>query len=157
MRSTRSPSAHASSAACATAACRRAADSVLAKVTAALPDARRPAVSAAPFFVSDGSNAVPEGITLSDLRVAIRETRKLRIAYADAQGQRSERTIWPLAMAYYVDVTLLGAWCELREDFRNFRVDRIAGSVILEARFSTDGGRLIDRWFARQKDLPHVA
>src|SRR5271165_4034733 len=133
---------------------RRAADSVLAKVTAALPDALRPAMSAAPFFVSDGSNAVPEGITLSDLRMAIRETRKLRIAYADAQGQCSERTIWPLAMAYYVDVTLLGAWCELREDFRNFRVDRIAGSVILDERFSTDGGRLIDRWFARQKDLP---
>ena len=60
------------------------------------------------------------------MRSAIRDRRKLRIAYVDEKGKRTRRTIWPLAMAYYVDVTLVGAWCELRKDFRNFRVERIA-------------------------------
>ena len=38
---------------------------------------------------------------------------------------RRGRTIRPIAMAYYVDVTVVGAWCELRSDFRHFRADRI--------------------------------
>ena len=39
------------------------------------------------------------------VRAAIRDRRKLRIAYVDEKGRRTRRTIWPLAMAYYVDVT----------------------------------------------------
>jgi len=127
-----------------------AADAVLAKVTTVLPEALRGGMTAAPFFVSDGSVERPEGIDLSELRHAIRETRKVRITYRDAQGQHSDRIVWPVAMAYYVDATLLGAWCELRDDFRHFRVERIGTSKILDDRFPTDGGRLMERWFALQ-------
>ncbi len=127
-----------------------AATRVLEKVATVLPDALRGGVLGAPFFVSDGEAEEPQGISLADLRRAIRETRKVRIIYCDAQDRRSDRTVWPVAMAYYVDVTLLGAWCELREDFRHFRVERITASAILDDRFSTDGGKLMDRWFALQ-------
>lgn len=126
---------------------RRAADSVLAKVMTALPE---PPAGPAPFLVSEGGNRRPEGIELAELRQAIRGGRKLWIAYADAQGRRSERVVWPLAMAYYVDVSLLGAWCELRGDFRNFRVERIAASQILAEAFPAEGGALTQRWLARQ-------
>jgi predicted DNA-binding transcriptional regulator YafY len=44
-------------------------------------------------------------------------------------------------MAYYVEVTLLGAWCELRSDFRHFRVERIITSNTLDERFPTEGGK----------------
>src|SRR5580698_9304933 len=60
-----------------------AADSVLAKITTILPDALRAGVVSAPFYVSDGQAATPKGIDLSDVRHAIRETRKMRITYAD--------------------------------------------------------------------------
>jgi len=86
------------------------------------------------------------------LRNAIRETRKLAIAYVDEEGRRTQRTIWPIAMAYYVDVTLLGAWCELRGDFRNFRVDRILGSQLLHEKFKADSGKLMAQWLALPKD-----
>jgi predicted DNA-binding transcriptional regulator YafY len=128
-----------------------AADSVLAKITTILPEALRPGVLAAPFFVSDGHAEAPQGIDLSDVRYAIRETRKLRITYADASGHRTNRTIWPIAMAYYVDATLIGAWCELREDYRHFRVERIVTSTILDEKFSTDGGRLVQGWLAQRE------
>jgi predicted DNA-binding transcriptional regulator YafY len=128
----------------------RAAESVLAKVATALPAALRGGLGAPPFLVSDGDNQLPEGIDLSALRLAIREERKVVIDYADAEGCRTKRTLWPLAMAYYVDVTLLGAWCELRADFRNFRVERILASEILTERFPADGGSLTRQWFARQ-------
>ena len=127
-----------------------AADSVLAKITTILPDALRRGVASAPFWISDGSAAMPEGIDLADVRRAIRETRKMRISYADVAGRQSHRTIWPIAMAYYVDVTVLGAWCELRSDYRHFRVERIRTSTILDATFPTDGGKLMAGWFALQ-------
>jgi predicted DNA-binding transcriptional regulator YafY len=116
-----------------------AANRVLAKVTTALPEALRSGVMAAPFFVSSGDAAMPQGVDLSALRRAIRETRKVRIEYTDLQGKQSDRTVWPVAMAYYVDVTVLGAWCELRSDFRHFRVERIVTSTILDEVFPTEG------------------
>jgi predicted DNA-binding transcriptional regulator YafY len=61
-------------------------------------------------------------------------------------------------MAYYVDVTLIAAWCELRTDYRHFRVDRILGAQVLDERFPADNGRLMAEWLALRKDgagAPH--
>jgi predicted DNA-binding transcriptional regulator YafY len=57
-------------------------------------------------------------------------------------------------MAYYVDVTLIGAWCELRADYRNFRVERIASSTVLDEHFAQDNGRLFAEWSTLPKDRP---
>ena len=130
----------------------RAADSVLAKIAGGLPENLRAGIADPPYFVSDGSAVVPEGIALSDLRKAIREQRKIRIGYFDAAGRGTERTVWPLAMAYYVDVTFLGGWCELRAELRTFRVDRITASAMLDERFPADDGRLLRRWLTIQAD-----
>lgn len=125
----------------------KAAESVLEKVATVLPEPLRQEMTAAPLYVSEGSAAVPEGIELSELRRAIRETRKLRITYVDKEGQRTNRTIWPVAMAYYVDVTVVAAWCELRQDFRHFRVERIVASNLLAETFPASG-ELVKRWLA---------
>ena len=132
----------------------RAADNVLAKITTALPATLRPALTDQPFFVSDGSNEPPQGTTLAELRHAIRDSHKLHISYTDAQGRRSERTVLPLAMAYYVDVTLLGAWCALRADYRNFRVERIAAARPLPEIFADRRATLLAGWFAQQGRPP---
>jgi predicted DNA-binding transcriptional regulator YafY len=134
-----------------------AADSVLTKVLGALPEAVRSRVDEPHFYVSDGNTPPAEGLDQAAARRAVRETRKMHIAYVDQSGARSERVIWPLAMAYYIDVTLIGAWCELRTDFRNFRVDRIVRAEVLEARFPADNGRLLAQWFALQKERPPAA
>jgi predicted DNA-binding transcriptional regulator YafY len=132
----------------------QAADSVLSKVKTALPDALRPPLETPAFYVSGGDTAVPAGVDPSQLRAAIRDSRKMRIGYRDGNGRRTERTIWPIAMAYYVDVTLVGAWCELRADYRNFRLDRIAASTLLDDRFPADDGRLMAEWLALRKERP---
>jgi predicted DNA-binding transcriptional regulator YafY len=124
---------------------------VLSKLTAIVPDELKPGVAEPAIFVSGGSAARPSGISLADVRLAIRENRKIRITYRDARERRSRRTIWPVALAYYVDVTVIGAWCESRNDFRHFRVERVVSSAILDERFSTDGGRLSERWQALQR------
>jgi predicted DNA-binding transcriptional regulator YafY len=132
----------------------RAAESVLAKVATALPDAFKDQLVTAPVYVSEGSAPSPTGIDPSTVRDAIRELRKMDIAYVDEHDRTTTRTIWPIAMAYYVDVTLVAAWCELREDYRHFRIDRIARSRVLDERFPADNGRLVSEWLALPKDRP---
>src|SRR6202521_5178405 len=134
-----------------------AAQSVLAKLAAVVPQELQPQLVAAPLYVSEGSAPAVTGIDLSQLRNAIRETRKLAIAYVDEESRRTQRTIWPIAMAYYVDVTLVGAWCELRQDFRHFRVDRILSARVLDERFPANGGKLMAEWLALQKDRSSAA
>jgi len=133
-----------------------AAESVLAKLAAVVPDPLQSHLVAAPVFVSDGDAPTVTGVDLAELRGAIHETRKLSIDYADEGGRETRRTIWPLAMAYYVDVTLIGAWCELRGDFRHFRVDRIKSSQVLNERFPADNGKLMAEWLTLRKDRGDV-
>jgi predicted DNA-binding transcriptional regulator YafY len=134
-----------------------AAESVLGKLSAVVPEPLQSQLVAAPLYVSDGSAPAVTGVDLSQVRGAIRESRKLAVTYVDEEGRRTRRTIWPIAMAYYVDVTLVGAWCELRNDFRHFRVDRILASDVLDERFSADSGRLTAEWLALRKDRPDAS
>src|SRR5215467_8945099 len=131
-----------------------AAENVLGKLSAVVPPTLQSRLVAAPVYVSDGSAPAVVGVDQSQLRSAIRETRKLAITYVDEEGRHTHRTIWPIAMAYYVDVSLVGVWCELRNDFRHFRVDRILASDVLDERFSADSGRLAAEWLALRKDQP---
>ena len=131
-----------------------AAETVLAKVTMVVPERLRGHIADAPVYVSPGMTAEAEGADLAEVRAAIRDSRKVYIAYADEQGRRTNRVIWPIAMAYYVDVTLVGAWCELRADYRNFRVERIQSSKVLDEHFDQGGGKLFREWSALPKERP---
>jgi len=130
------------------AALQDAAASVLSKVTVVLPDTLRDQLAAAPIYVSSNGARVPESVDLSVVRQAIRNERKLDIEYIDEKGTRTERIIWPIAVAYYVQATLIGAWCELRRDYRHFRADRINMLTVLDERFPSDNGRLMAEWLA---------
>ena len=101
------------------------------------------------------ADALPAtGVDPAELRLAIHDACKVAITYVDETGHRTHRTVRPIAMAYYVDVTLLGAWCELRSDFRNFRVDRISNAQLLDERFLAESGKLMAEWLALPKHRP---
>jgi predicted DNA-binding transcriptional regulator YafY len=125
-----------------------AAERVLAKIAVILPDRIRFSVKDAPFYISEGSNRVPDHINLSDIRSAIRDRNQLRLSYQDGVGSTSDRTIWPIALVYYVDVTVLAAWCALREDYRHFRVDRMQSLTVLDDPIPTDPRVLLEGWEA---------
>lgn len=95
-------------------------------------------------------HAVPQAeIDHRLLRAAIREERKLSIRYRDAQERVTLRTVWPVALVYYVDSVVLAAWCELRSDFRHFRLDRMADCRAEDALFAGRGERLRREWSER--------
>ena len=117
-----------------------------------VPQTLRDAMNTAPFLVSDvGARTVD----ISCAREAIRERRKLRLVYTDQQERRTSRIVRPIAVAYFVESTLIAAWCELRGDYRHFRAERIAELTVLAETFADQDGALLRGWLAqRSRDYP---
>ena len=80
------------------------------------------------------------------MRDAIRRERKIAIAYEDAEARASRRTVWPFALAYFDRLHVLAAWCELRQGFRHFRLDRIAALEVAAERYPRRRAALIKDW-----------
>ena len=78
---------------------------------------------------------------LQQLREAAQAKQLAHIRYRDAAELRTQRTVRPLGVFYWGAVWTLAAWCESREDFRSFRVDRIETLDVLQARFADEPGR----------------
>ena len=125
-----------------------AAESVAAKIADVLPAEAGRTLRARALTVSTWGTAA-SGLDMKAVRRAIREERKLKLGYVDGATRSTLRTIKPIAVVYYVEVTVLAAWCELRDDFRHFRVDRIASCTPLSARFTGEGDRLRSLWEQR--------
>ena len=125
-----------------------AARNVLTKLAAAMPDMLRERLVSGPFRVATGRAPAPGPVDPSEIRAAIRSTRKMRIDYVDLKGATSTRTICPVAMEYHVQATLICAWCELRNDYRHFRADRIVGAQVLEDSFASAASQLTAGWLA---------
>jgi predicted DNA-binding transcriptional regulator YafY len=118
-----------------------AAASALAKIASALPKERRGWLEASRTFVPDFHIPKQVGERFDQVRSAIATRTKLNFVYADEQKQLSERTVWPLSLYFWGERWTLGAWCELREDFRNFRIDRMLRLKILTDKFPDQAGR----------------
>jgi predicted DNA-binding transcriptional regulator YafY len=89
-------------------------------------------------------------IEIAVLREAIRKEMKLRIAYRDEAGRASERVIWPFAIGFFEQQRVVAAWCELRTDYRHFRIDRIASAVATGERSPRRRQAMLKEW--RQKE-----
>jgi predicted DNA-binding transcriptional regulator YafY len=127
----------------------RAALDVLAKISAIVPEDLRP-------LIDDPAVGVPPARTAHDdggvdgerLRTWSRQGRKLAIHYVDETGSQSERVIWPFMVGYVAAASFVMAWCELRQDFRIFRADRMSSVQFLEARYPEHPVGLRRRWLA---------
>lgn len=130
----------------------KAAESVLSKVTLVVPDPLRDYLNAAPVYVSKSGAPVPEQRDLpATIRHAIRDNRKMRISYEDGETRRTDRVIQPFAVAYYVEATLVCAWCELRNDIRHFRTDRIVAAEVLDEGFAIPNA-VMAGWIAEREE-----
>ena len=123
----------------------KAAKNVIAKIGAVLPDKLRPSIMSQSIAAPSSGSQVPVDLDLARVRQWIREKRKVHFDYQTAEGKASERTIWPLTLAFFGPVWNILGWCELREDFRAFRPDRMVSVTFLEDMYPDQPGRrLID-------------
>jgi predicted DNA-binding transcriptional regulator YafY len=125
-----------------------AADRILAKVDAVLPDRLRPQLNSQRLLVPEVHVAESTTRMLGEVRDAINQRMRVFVEYRDVESEVTERIVWPLTLAYWGVSWTLGAWCELRQDFRNFRVDRIAAARSLRSTFPDEPGRRLEDYFA---------
>ncbi|WP_375451041.1 helix-turn-helix transcriptional regulator [uncultured Devosia sp.] len=126
-----------------------AAANALSKITAVLPAQLRDTVEAATLLVP-GGDIVPVRVELSTIRLAIRTEHKLRIEYRNGDGAPSERIVWPFAVAFFEKVRVVMAWCELRQDYRAFRLDRISELHSLPDRNPRRRAVMLAEWRQRE-------
>ena len=125
----------------------RASGSLRAKIAAVAPGGMEEAGSDS--FVFATAEAARAARFLGTLRRALREHLTLTLQYRDPRGTESERRIRPLRLEYWGNVWILTAWCELRGDFRLFRVDLIQSVQPDGTAFLPEPGKTVDDYLAR--------
>lgn len=125
-----------------------AADRILAKIDAVLPDRLRPQLNNHRLVVPGFERSERTSELLGQVRDAINHRTRLFLDYRDAEDKATERIVWPLTLLYWGKTWTLGAWCELRQTFRSFRVDRISTLNVLSSRFPEEPGKGLEDYFA---------
>ena len=106
----------------------RDAENALGKILSVLPTGGRAAAESLALYaplISIGMLSQESSQTLQTSREAVYARRKLQLNYRDLSDRSSQRVVRPLGCFFWGKVWTLAAWCESRQDFRNFRVDRI--------------------------------
>jgi predicted DNA-binding transcriptional regulator YafY len=126
----------------------RAAANAVTKIAAVLPDDLRDSIEGSGLLVGPAPEPDEISTNLAPIRQAIRTERKLILHYADKKGEGSRRTVWPIALGFFERSRVLAAWCELRQDYRHFRTDRIIALRLTDKRYPRRRSALMKEWRA---------
>jgi predicted DNA-binding transcriptional regulator YafY len=129
----------------------RAARDLLAKIEAVTPERLRAFVAEPSVAPAPPLPQAADGLDLARAREWIRKGCKIRLRYGDATNEISQRLVWPVLVGYAEATRMLVAWCELREDFRHFRVDRILAAEFCDERYPERPATLRARWKAHRE------
>ena len=129
----------------------RAAQDLIAKIGATVPERLRPFALEPAVATPPAWNLKPETLDMSRVRAWIHAGRKLTLDYRDEQERETRRTIWPFLIGYRETTRLLVGWCEMRDDFRTFRTDRVVDAEFLEDRYPGRPAVLRARWYAARE------
>jgi predicted DNA-binding transcriptional regulator YafY len=124
----------------------RAARDFIAKVAVAVPENLRGLILDAGARTPPGRHIPPDGLDVARARAAMRAGRKIALVYRDQEDRETRRTIWPIVIAYYEAVRIVVGWCELRQDFRSFRIDRVVNAEFLDERYPDRPAVLRAKW-----------
>ncbi|MBS0563144.1 MAG: YafY family transcriptional regulator [Proteobacteria bacterium] len=117
------------------------------KIAAVSPAAATPPpVDTFVFASPEAARAAP---WLPTIRAAIRACEKLDMSYRDLAGRSSNRRIRPLQLEYWGRVWTLTAWCENKNDFRNFRIDLVTALTPAGRTFGPEPGKTLADYRAR--------
>ncbi|WP_269585572.1 helix-turn-helix transcriptional regulator [Roseibium sp. Sym1] len=110
-----------------------------AKIQAGLPRPEERKLADAPYFSLQIRNSAPPNVSL--IREAIRQRFLVELVYEDGTGKQSERSVHPLVLWNLTDGWMFSAWCELRQDFRTFRFDRIVKLAVTDTLFEDEDAK----------------
>ncbi len=130
----------------------KAAESVLSKVELTVPEPLKGVLDRTCLYSPLDRLSVEVASFMGDLRSAIDGRKKVTVSYTRADGMLSHRTLWPLGLFFWGNVWTLGSWCESREAFRNFRLDRIGELTVEDDEYPSQKGRTLADMIAWEKN-----
>lgn len=129
-----------------------AAGDAMSRVLSVLSPAMRTEIERMPVMAPPVGLPAAVGHALQLLREATQRRQVVELAYRDASEQHSTRRVRPLGCFFWGKVWTLAAWCERRQDFRSFRVDRIETLAALDQRFTDESGKTLADLLRREAD-----
>lgn len=117
-----------------------AAQRVIEKIQTVLPEHRQTEMDNEEILVPDVHVDDIVKTRMNQLRNAIRSQQKIKMDYVRADGQGSSRVVQPLGLFFWGRVWTLVGWCELRDGFRHFRLDRIQQLELQSKSFEIKAG-----------------
>ena len=121
----------------------KAAFHALQKIEAVVPEHLQSEIEREEILVPDFSSNGEVAEHLAVYRQAIKVKKKVSFDYIREDGEQSFRTIHPLGLFYWGKVWTLVAWCELRNEFRHFRLDRMENVQELNEYYHLVSGRTL--------------
>jgi predicted DNA-binding transcriptional regulator YafY len=127
----------------------QAADAALAKIENVLPGHLQRLIEDRSLWAPTDNRRPPVTFDFARLRAAIHARRKIRFCYRDEKGAETQRKARPLTLWCNPPIWLAGSWCELRNDFRFFRLDRMSDVEFIEETFALEPGKSAEDLFRR--------
>jgi predicted DNA-binding transcriptional regulator YafY len=119
------------------------AERAMEKIAAILPASKRAALDTTQIFVPNFQIDKRLAATFDTLHEAVAAKRFAVFDYEDEAKRKSQRRVRPLALHFWGERWTLAAWCETRNDFRLFRLDRLKQLAIEENIFSHEAGKTL--------------
>lgn len=136
------------------AAMARAAEEALVKIETVLPDKERHRASEIQIYAMATGMTDDVRATIDSVEKAIDKRQRLSLLYRDVENQTTGRVIRPLGLWFWGKVWTLVAWCELRDDFRIFRLDRIDESKLTGDQFKVERGKTLTDFYRIMEERP---
>ena len=131
-----------------------AAQQAIAKIEHVLPPKLKQEIGDTRLFAPGFHAYSRHTVQMDALRAAINKRQVLKISYLKEDGQASEREVWPLGLFFWGAVWTLAAWCEMRNDYRNFRIDRIQRLMEVDRKFEETSEISLERLFQMYREKP---
>ena len=136
-----------------------AAQSALQRIEAVIPAEMRDRLDAIQMYAPGFRMCAGDRERLDLLHAACVDRRPVETAYVREDGRTSRRVVRPLGLYFWSGVWTLVAWCEMRDDFRTFRIDRMSATSLMDGHFTQRRGRMLKDYLktverARQREAP---
>lgn len=118
-----------------------AASDAMSRVLSVLPPGVRSEVERQQLVVLPAGLEPALAERLQLLREAAQMRRRVGLHYRDQNDRESERQVRPLGCFFWGQIWTLAAWCEQRQDFRSFRLDRMVSVVLGDGLFADEPGK----------------
>ncbi|RSD29759.1 helix-turn-helix transcriptional regulator [Vibrio pectenicida] len=116
------------------------------KIRSVLTDKLKQQIEDFPICVPDVHTEKRSSHLGKTIRHAIDDNFKIKLHYISQNKSKSQRTVQPLGLVFWGNSWTLVAWCDLRGEYRQFRLDRIENCFVLDETYETTESKNLEHY-----------